>query len=73
MAYLRELREKREEAERSGLELGIKLGEAIGAIRVFEQLLQRPQTPREQLHALSPDDLARLKSDLEAQVFQKNK
>jgi hypothetical protein len=46
-------------------------GEMIGFIRminVFERLLNRPETPAEQLANLSLEDLKRLADDLQAQV-----
>ena len=45
-------------------------GEKMGAIHLCERLLQRPETPTEQLAGLSPDDLTRLADELEAQVVR---
>jgi len=62
IGYAREQRERAEKAEK---------GEAIGAIHAFERMLQRTQTPKEQLLAISQEDLARLAEDLEKQVTKR--
>ena len=43
-------------------------GEKIGAIHLCERMLQRPETPTEQLAALSLDDLSRLADELQTEV-----
>jgi len=45
------------------------IGKQIGSIHAYEQMLQRPQTPEDQLLALSLDDLKRLAEDLKKQVL----
>jgi predicted transposase/invertase (TIGR01784 family) len=50
----------RAEGEKVGLEKGTK----IGMIQVFERLLERPETPTEQLAALSLAELSRLAEEL---------
>ena len=52
-------------------ELGEMIGEMIGTIRTCERWLQRPQTPKEQLLALSLEDLTRLAEDLEKQAMNR--
>jgi predicted transposase/invertase (TIGR01784 family) len=42
----------------------------IEVIHAFEQVLQRPETPTEQLLRLSLDDLSRMADDLKAQVLK---
>jgi len=49
---------------------GREEGEKIGMIHLCERLLQRPQTPTEQLAELSLEDLTRLADDLQAQVLK---
>jgi predicted transposase/invertase (TIGR01784 family) len=56
-----------------GREEGRQEGEKIGlarAVRLFERLLQRPETPTEQLTALSLEDLTRLADELQALLQQ---
>jgi predicted transposase/invertase (TIGR01784 family) len=43
-------------------------GEKIGLIHAFERLLNRPETPTEELTRLSLEDLGRLAEDLRAQL-----
>jgi predicted transposase/invertase (TIGR01784 family) len=43
-------------------------GEKIGTIRLCERLLNRPQTPTEQLAGLSLEELTRLADDMQKQV-----
>jgi hypothetical protein len=50
---------------------GEMAGEKIGAIHICERMLQRPETPKEQLLTLSTEDLNRLAEDLEKQAFKK--
>jgi predicted transposase/invertase (TIGR01784 family) len=47
---------------------GLVRGEKIGAIRTYERLLQRLETPPEQLMFLSMEELARLAEDLDNQL-----
>ena len=55
-------------ARRQGRQEGREEGEKIGMIHLCERMLNRPETPTEQLAALSPDALARLADDLPAQL-----
>jgi flagellar biosynthesis/type III secretory pathway protein FliH len=57
------------EGREEGLQEGQAKGEKIGIIHLCERLLQRPETPTEQLAALSIDELARLAEDLQRQVL----
>ena len=50
---------------------GRTIGEKIGAINAYERMLQRPQTPKEQLLAQSLEDLALLAEDLEKQALNR--
>jgi predicted transposase/invertase (TIGR01784 family) len=45
-------------------------GEKVGLIHSFEQLLNLPETPADQLMSLSIDDLSRLAADLHARVLK---
>ena len=45
-------------------------GEKIGVIHLCERLLQRPQTPTEQLAAQSLDDLTRLAAELQGHLLK---
>jgi predicted transposase/invertase (TIGR01784 family) len=47
---------------------GIEKGAAIGEIRLCQRLLKLPQTPKEQLAAMSAEDLAALLERLSAQL-----
>jgi predicted transposase/invertase (TIGR01784 family) len=47
-------------------------GEKIGIIHFCERMLNRPQTPTEQLAGLSLDELTRLADELQAQVLKPN-
>jgi hypothetical protein len=50
-------------------EQGEMFGKLVGSIHAYERILQRPQTPQEQLLALAPDDLQHLAEDLEKQAL----
>src|SRR5438128_2157536 len=56
------------EAREEGRAEGRAEGEKIGIIHAFERLLNRLETPSEELARLSPDDLARLADELKAQL-----
>jgi hypothetical protein len=56
-------------ARRQGEEIGQQIGQQIGAIHAFEQVLQRPETPEEQLLALSLETLKGLAAELKQQVL----
>jgi predicted transposase/invertase (TIGR01784 family) len=58
-------------ARMEGRAEGRNEGERIGLIHAFERLLNRPETPTEELSRLSPEDLARLADDLQAQLKQR--
>ncbi len=55
-------------ARMEGREEGRAEGEMIGMIHAFERLLKRPETPSEQLAALTPADLTRLADELQAEL-----
>jgi predicted transposase/invertase (TIGR01784 family) len=52
----------------TGLKVARMEGEKIGMIHLCERLLRRPETPTEQLIALSAENLTRLAESLEAEV-----
>ena len=53
-----------------GQEEGRIQGEKIGSIHTMERLLNRPQTPVDQLIPLALEDLSRLADELQAQVMK---
>ncbi len=59
-----------EEARLDGLEKGRIEGEKIGIIHVCERMLNRPETPTEQLAQLSLEELSRLTEDLQEHVLK---
>jgi predicted transposase/invertase (TIGR01784 family) len=58
-------------ARMEGREEGLLEGEQIGRIHAFERLLQRPETPTEQLAALSVEELTRRADELQALLQKK--
>jgi uncharacterized protein with von Willebrand factor type A (vWA) domain len=58
-------------AHREGLEKGEKIG-IVWAIHRCERSLKRPETPMEELTALSLEDLTRLAEELHAQALGKS-
>jgi predicted transposase/invertase (TIGR01784 family) len=68
MGYVNSAERKAEKAEKIGLEkgekIGLEKGEKIGTIHFCERLLERPETPTEQLAALSLAELSRLAEEL---------
>jgi len=60
----REIRVAQLEGEKKGRAEG-----QIGVIQFCERLLQRPETPREQLESLPLEELTRLAEDLQAQAL----
>jgi predicted transposase/invertase (TIGR01784 family) len=48
-------------------------GEKIGVIQLCEEMLQRPQTPKEELDTMSLDTLTRLAEELKAQLSKPNR
>jgi flagellar biosynthesis/type III secretory pathway protein FliH len=58
----------RAEGREEGREEGIEKGEYIGRIHLAERLLQRPQTPSDDLVQLTLDDLRRRADELEAEL-----
>ena len=62
------LKVARMEGRAEGWAEGRAEGEKIGIIHAFERLLNRLETPSEELARLSPDDLARLADELKAQL-----
>jgi hypothetical protein len=65
-----EARRKAQLDYNSGMNYARTQGERIGAIHMCERMLQRPETPKEQLIALSLEDLTRLTEDLEKQALR---
>ena len=57
-------------ARMEGQEEGRIQGEKIGIIHTFERLLNRPQTPVDQLTPLALEDLSRLADELQAQAMK---
>ena len=47
---------------------GQMIGKSIGAIHAYEQMLQQPETPEEQLLVLPLEDLERRAEDLKRQT-----
>jgi predicted transposase/invertase (TIGR01784 family) len=62
-------REAKLEGQREGQREGKEIGERIGLIHAYEQVLQLPETPDEQLLALPPEELLRLSQDLKQQAL----
>lgn len=71
VARLEGREEGREKGREEGREEGLIRGEVIGEIHVFERLLHRPETPTEQLDALSQEDLTRLADELQQQLAKR--
>ena len=63
------MREAKLEGKREGQREGKEIGERIGLIHAYEQVLQLPETPDEQLLALPPEELSRLSQDLKQQAL----
>ena len=63
-----EARRKAQLDYNTGLKAARMEGEKIGAIHLCERILQRPETPIEQLASLSLEDLSRLADQLQAEV-----
>jgi hypothetical protein len=59
-----EARRKAQLDYNTGMKMARLEGELIGRIHAFEHLLQRPETPTEQLLALSLEDLTRRADEL---------
>ncbi len=57
------------EGEIKGLVKGRAEGERIGEIHLCERLLQRSETPSEQLQLLSLEELTRLAEEIQAEVL----
>ena len=64
------LKVARMEGQEQGREEGRIQGEKIGIIHTFERLLNRPQTPVDQLTPLALEDLSRLADELQAQAMK---
>ena len=62
--------EGQEQGLKQGREEGRIQGEKIGSIHTMERLLNRPQTPVDQLIPLALEDLSRLADELQAQVMK---
>lgn len=68
----RERYESRLKAQRdhdSGLREARKIGEKIGMIHSYEQILQKPETASEDLEKMSMEELSRIADELRAQVL----
>jgi predicted transposase/invertase (TIGR01784 family) len=61
--------EGKEEGMAEGKAEGLAKGNKVGVIQFCERLLQRPETPTEQLQSLSLDELTKLADDLQNQVL----
>ena len=66
-----EARRKAQLDYNTGLKVARMEGEKIGLIHAFERLLNRPETPSDELSRLSLEDLGRLADDLQAQLKQR--
>jgi flagellar biosynthesis/type III secretory pathway protein FliH len=64
------LKAARLEGREEGRNEGLVKGEKIGVIHVLERLLRRPETPTDQLIAMSLEDLTRLADALQKQLPQ---
>src|SRR5262249_24751743 len=56
-------------AREEGLEKGLEQGSLVGQIHVFQRLMRRAETPREQLLVLPVEELKRLAQQLEAEFI----
>jgi hypothetical protein len=56
-------------AERQGIEKGFEKGEVIGRIHMCQEMLKQPETPKEELSALSQEDLSALLAQLRKQFM----
>jgi predicted transposase/invertase (TIGR01784 family) len=65
-----EARRKAQLDYNTGLKVARMEGEKIGLIHAFERLLNRPETPSDELSRLSLEDLGRLADDLQAQFSE---
>ena len=63
-------KEGRAEGREEGRAEGRAEGEKIGMIHAFERLLNRPQTPTEQLAGRSFEELTRLADELQGQLLK---
>jgi len=55
-------------ARREGFDEGIEKGQWIGRIRLLQQLLQQPETSREELNRLPQQELGQLEESLKQQL-----
>jgi predicted transposase/invertase (TIGR01784 family) len=62
-----------EEGIEKGIEKGVEKGEYIGRIHLAERLLQRPQTPSDDLVQLTLDDLRQRADELEAELTRERR
>ena len=69
-ANLRKAEAMTREAQAKGEAIGLAKGK-IELIHLCERMLQRPETPLEQLQSLSLDELDKLASSLQARVFNR--
>ena len=63
-------RQGEQECMEAGRQMGEQVGEQVGAIHLCQQILQLPQTPRERLLALPPEDLHRLAENMKKQALK---
>ena len=61
----------RRESREEGKTLGLAKGQKIGQIHFCERLLNRPETPIEQLAPLSLAELSRFADELQASLLKK--
>lgn len=67
----RERYEARRKAQHDHIS-AIRFGERMGALHVYQQLLQLPETPQAELLRLPSEKLIRLTEDLKKQVLQRS-
>jgi hypothetical protein len=56
---------------KKGEKMGLEKGEKIGTIHLCERLLNRPETPIENLAGMSLEDLSRMADDLQGHLLKK--
>lgn len=71
--YISGLKAAKMEGRVEGEAQGREIGERIGAIHAYEQLLMRPETPADRLQSLSLEVLASIADALKEQVFSQQR
>jgi flagellar biosynthesis/type III secretory pathway protein FliH len=61
-------RDARQEGRQEGREEGIERGELMGRIRLLQQLLEQPETPRAELSHVAEADLVQMEESLQRQL-----